>query len=154
MKIKGRAFDEPAVVEIPVPYGNEEILFQAKAVLDYSQFEALVPEPVPPEVVRPGGVRSKNVDDPKYKAAVEEYGKKKTFYMILKSLESTEGLEWSKVKLADPSTWEHVEDELTQAFTRYGATALVHGVLHANGLSQRVLDQARRSFLATAPAAQ
>lgn len=154
MKIKGRSFDEPAIVEIPVAYGNEEVIFKAKAVLDYKQFEALVPEPKAPEVIRPGGERSLNVEDPKYKTALEDYGKKRTLYMIIKSLEATEDLEWDKVKLADPKTWEKVEEELEKAFTKFGAFQVVRGVLLANGLNQGLLDQSRRSFLPAAPASQ
>lgn len=150
MKINGRRFDEPAVVQIPVNVGDEVIVLKAKAVLDYAEFDQLCPMPVAPEVIHAGGKRSRNPEDAKYRNKLKEWGELRSYYMIIKSLEATEGLEWERVKIGDPKTWIHVDEELNNAFTQYGASRIAQGVMRANCLDEQMLKEARESFLASA----
>lgn len=150
MKINGRRFDEPAVVTIDVNVGDEIISLRAQAVLDYSEFEALCPVPKPPEVIRPGGKKATNPEDPKYKAKLMEWSQNRAYYMMLKSLSATEGLEWDKVQMDDPKTWSLMDEELNKAFTPYGASRVAQGVLRANCLDDQMLKEARSSFLPSA----
>jgi hypothetical protein len=154
MKIKGRSFDAPSDVTITVNVGEDVVFLKAKAVLDYDEFTKLVPMPEPPEVIKAGGQRIKNTESPKYKEAMTKWSLQRTQYMILKSLEATEDLEWDTVKLDDPETWANLESELNKAFTIYGAFRVMQGVMRANGLDEKMLDEARDSFLASARAQQ
>ena len=92
-----------------------------------------------------------NIDNSNYKDALDRRSQLQSLFMVLKSLEATPGLEWEKVKKSDPNTWKFVDEELGKAFTIYGAGRIVQGVARANGLDERMLQEARTSFLASAP---
>src|SRR5216684_11348 len=118
MKIKGRSIKGPNrdFVVIPRPKGpdgeNQDIVFEAEAVLDYGDFEKLCPVPMPPIVTRPGNIQSENVEDPDYKKKLAQHNRQRYDWMVLQSLQITEGLEWEQVKADDPETWSNYEAEL------------------------------------------
>jgi hypothetical protein len=150
MRIKGK---KPGlnVETLIIPRGEDEpIVFTAKAVLDNTQFERLVKEPNPPVIVKRTGERVEDLKDPKYLKALEDFSEKQTAFLVLKSLEDTEGLEWETVNMGDPSTWPNFRTELKEAgFSNVEIGRIVNAVATANCLNESRLKEARDNFLAT-----
>lgn len=149
MKIHGRTFSGPDVVPVVIPRSDGDVVFKCQAVLTFDDFEALCPVPEAPQILRPGGLRSSDPDDPKYLEILEEWGVKRTNWMILKSLEATEGLEWEGINMSDPDTWDNFRTELADSgFTIGEIGRLIQGVTEACGLNQTKIDEATERFLA------
>lgn len=149
MKIKGESFDSPKPIDVALNFGDQVVVLRVKAVLDYSPFEKLVPMPTPPEIIRPGGERSVDVKDKKYREAVSTYARRKTLFMMLESLSATEDLEWDTVDRSKPDTWDRLEKEISKSFTEYGLAKILQAVLQVNGLGESMVEEARSSFLAS-----
>jgi hypothetical protein len=89
-----------------------------------------------------------NTEDPIYKAELDAWAKRAMAWRLIKSLSSTPGLEWEKVKLDDATTWEKWDEELTEAgFTDYEKQRIINGVSEANGLDEDKIEIARQRFL-------
>ena len=149
MKIKGQVFDKPKPVSVVLPYGDENVLLQCGAVVDYADFIAQCPEPSPPQTLRPGNVAGVNLKDPKFLADVRTHSTLRTFWMIKESLKSTEDLVWDNVSDDKPDTWENLEKELGTSFGPGGVAKIIQAVLRANGLTNEIMGEARDSFLAS-----
>ncbi len=155
MKIHGKKLDGPNVEVLVIPRQDGDIVFKAEAILDYEPFEKACPLPQPPSILRPGGVHSQDTEDPKYKEAIQEWATLKMNWMIVKSLEPTEGLEWETVNMSEPETWDGFRQELEDGgFTVAEVTRLVGLVLDVNGLNQAKIDEATSRFLADLREAQ
>lgn len=150
MKINGKTIKGPNIETIVIPRGDDVIVFTAQAVLDYKPFDAMVPNPVPPAVLYRGEtVARPNYEAPAYKEAISKRAIQKYFWMMIKSLQSTEGLEFEIVKFEDPTTWSQLDDELRNAgFTPLEINKIYEGVLTANGMNEEKIEQARKHFLA------
>src|SRR6185369_1977194 len=137
MKIKGKKISERNIVILPIPRANgEDIILKFAAILDYSEFDAVCPLPTPPIKIVKGGARVPDYESPKYIVQVNEYSKKKTAWMIIKSMSVTEGLEWEKVDLADSNTWSEYSKELADSgFSDMEQQRILRAVLEANCLS-------------------
>src|SRR5262245_7308950 len=105
MKIHGKSYDGPSEVVIVMPHGDEDIIFKAKAVLNFEDFDKIVPIPKPPEIIKRGQGVISNFNDPGYKAAIVARGEQKLSWIMFQSLSATEGLEWDNVDPDNPSTW-------------------------------------------------
>jgi hypothetical protein len=153
MKIQGKSISGPEVDVLVIPRKSGDILFKAQSVLDYDAFEALCPAPHPPETLRPGGgkgLRTRNLEAPEFLKALDDWSEKRTYWMILKSLEATPDLEWETIKMDDPSTWSNYEKELKSAgFSMLEITRILNLVTGVCGLDQRKIDEATARFLAT-----
>lgn len=155
MKIEGVLLGKPSEKLICFPRthpetGEEyEIPFTCRAVLDYKEFEELCPEPEPPNILRKGEkVQVPDFDDPGYKKAIFTHGTRKIEFIVLKSLEATEGLTWDEVKMSEPATWELWRTELeTAGFTEYEIGRLHLEVMRVNAVNDDTLVEARESFL-------
>src|SRR6185436_15627483 len=91
------------------------------------------------------------VDDLDYKKAKAIRWAKRNGWMIFQSLKATEGLEWDLVKEEDPESWVKVDEEFKAAkFSEYEIGRIYNGVMAANCLDERRVEEARKSFLATA----
>lgn len=135
------------VVVIPRPEGN--LVFKAQAVLDYEPFEKMNPLPQAPEIVRPGGVRSRDVEDKGYNEKLNQWAQQKTHWMVLKSLEATSGLEWETVNLSEPSSWVNYQQEMVDSGLAPAEIArIIDCVTIACGLNQKKIDEATQRFLA------
>ena len=149
MKLAGKKISGPDVEVLVIPRKSGDLLFKAQAVLDYSAFEALCPIPQAPEVLRPGGVRSRNPEAPTFLKALDEWAERRTYWMILKSLEATPDIEWETIKMDDPSTWVNYEKELKDAgLSTLEATRILGLVTSVCGLDQKKIDDATERFLA------
>jgi hypothetical protein len=155
MKIKGKKLDAPVVETIVIPRVDRDIVFQAKAVRSYADFDALCPRPIPATIMRPDGTQSQDVEDPEFKKAIETWAMNRSNWMILKALEATEGLEWETVKMNDPSTWGNYGKELEETnLSQIEINRIINICITANGLDQAKIDKATESFLAGQAARQ
>lgn len=151
MKLNGVKISGPNVETIVLPRGDgSPIVLRAQAILDMDEFDKLSPVPKPPEKMLPGGIKVPNLEDSYYLAAVEEVGKRRMAYMVVKSLEATPGLEWETVRLSDPSTWLGYRDEFREAgFSEVEVNRITAAVMSANCLSEEKVEEARQRFLAS-----
>jgi len=149
MKINGKKLDGPSIEVVVIPRQSGEIVFRAQAVLDYSDCDKLNPMPQAPKRLMRGGEVQENVEDPKYIKAVDVWATRKFYWMFVKSLEATEGLEWETVKLDKPETWELYKKEMQDSGFSPGEIARVEMcVTDACGLNQTKIDEATKRFLA------
>lgn len=168
MKYKGRqltgpkteilVFPRPATYEPEVDAGgkptgkqveiNNDIVFKLAAVLDMDEFDTILPPPQPPEVVRPGNLRSRNTEDPSFKASVSEWQAKRIDWMVLRTMAPTADLEWETVKMEDPDTWQNFRTELTESgFNRVEVIHLINKALQINSIDEARMEEARARFL-------
>ena len=131
------------IEEIPKYY-----VFKFAAVLDFADFEKLVPEPKPPNKMLVGGKTIQNVEDSGYKEEISKWSLKRFNWTFLKSISATESLEWDKIKLDDPNTWDSIEDELKESgFSMSEIGRLYTGFHVANAMNEQKLEIARKHFL-------
>lgn len=148
MRIKGQEISGPNEELIVIPRGQSQIVLKARAVLEYDDFERLCREPTAPFVLKPGGRKEYNFSDPKYQAAQAQRIKQQTYYMFVKSLMATEGLEWETIDLNRPETWLNFENELKAAgFSQIERGMITRGIMVANNLDDTKVEEARQRFL-------
>ena len=149
MKIHGKKLDRPTEEVVVIPRPDGDLIFKAKAVLDYNDFDKICPLPQPPEVIRPGGIKARDPEDAGYKKQFDEWAANKTRWMILKSLSATPGLEWETVDMADPKTWENYQKEMQDSGLSIGELSRILAIVNdACGLNQDKIDEATKRFLA------
>lgn len=152
MKIKGKVIEGPNIELIVIPRGSsDDIIFKAQAVLDFDDFDNITEQPKPPQRMFAGDkTYSPVLDDPEFLTDIKAYNKLRMSWLILKSLEATEGLEWETVDMNDSTTWNNYDPELTAAgITNVEIGRIVKGCMIANSLDQSKIDEARKHFLAT-----
>lgn len=128
------------------PRSSSQLVFKGKAIHDFDEFDTLVPIPEPPKVLKKSGA----VADPTDKGFREQrvaYELLRFAYMVLKTLEPS-SIEWSTVKMDDPSTWNAWADELSEVLSVFEQKQIIDFVHEVNSLSQSKIDEARRDFLA------
>ena len=148
MKIKGKKIEGPNREIIPIPRGEgDDIILVVEAILDMAPFEKLCPPPKPP-MRKIEGVDIPNVTDKNYLKKIDRYSERRMAWMVVTSLEATEGLEWETVDPADPSTWAGFKDELHDAgFSDVEVNRVIGGVISVNALSEHKIEAARERFL-------
>lgn len=150
MRLQGKKIEGANIETIVIPRGDSEIVFKAQAVLSEETFLALCPRPKPKVSIGRGGKRLEQVEAPNYVASLNEWGERKVAWLMVKSLEATEGLEWDTVNMNDPSTWVNYRKELADSgFTEAEQVRIINGVLAANGLDEQKVEAARQRFLAS-----
>ena len=77
--------------------------FAPVACTDLEEFEKLCPEPTPPGKLTKDGYVP-DTDDPDYQSVRAEYQKRRTAYIVVRSLVPSQ-IEWDTVQLDNPSTW-------------------------------------------------
>ena len=148
MKMQGVNLDTPVEEILVLPRGEQIVVFKARPVLDMDTFDKLCPEPQAPTRTMRGGAAVPNLDDKGYIRDLQTYAEKRMAYLVIRSLEATEGLEWEQVKLNDSSTWLMFRKELGDAnFSAMEIGRIVNTVLAANCLDEAKLEKARQVFL-------
>jgi hypothetical protein len=152
MKMHGKPLSKMNNQVIIFPREDGDIVFRAAPVIDFSEFEKLCPEVTPPMMLKRGEtVPIPDFENAKYKEATAKRNRNYTLYMILKSLQATEGLEWETVKLTDPSTWENLDKELeASGLTNMERGQILQAVMRANSLDMTYIEEARKRFFALA----
>lgn len=129
-----------------LPRGEEVIVFKARGLPDFEDFNKVVPEPVPPKKMTRDGLIA-DTNNPNYRNDMEIYAKRRLGYMVVKSLEPT-GIEWETVNPDDPGSWTNWEEDFKSAgFTQIEIGRITGLVLEANCLDEAKLKQAREVFL-------
>ena len=129
--------------------GRAKELENAMKVLEVDDFDKLCPMPMPREVMKPGGVKTYDVEETAYKEAIQEWAANKTHYMYLKSIAATDDLEWETVDMSDSSTWGNYNEELMEAgLTEAERLKLLQVYSEVQGLDQTKIDAATKNFLA------
>ena len=152
MKINGKKIEGPNIEIIAIPRANtDDIIFQAQSVLDMTSFEQMCPVPVPPIRKMANGEEIPNFQDKGYLAAIQNLATKRLAWIVLASLQVTEGLEWETVDLSDPSTWELFRKELRESgFSDVEINRIIAGCISVNALNEEKIEAARERFLRTA----
>jgi len=133
-------------VVLVLPRGEQQIVFRARGLPDLEEFNAVCPPPKPPgKHTRDGWVSNEN--DPTYQQVMEQWGKKRLGYIVIRSLEPSE-IEWDAVKRDDPRTWANWDQDLIHGgLSQIEANRVLGLVLEANALDEAKLAKARESFL-------
>jgi hypothetical protein len=148
MRIKGKKVVSKSQEVIPFPRAGGDIILIADAVQDWKEFDALLPEPQPPEKLKPGGVKLIDKQDPVYIKQMDEYAEQRTNYLVIASLQNTPDLEWETVDIKKPSTWGNYRKEMIESgFTEIEIGRLLRGVMRANSLDEDMIEEARSNFL-------
>lgn len=147
MRYKGKTISEGHQIVV-IPKGGVDIVFKAKAVRDYSRFDAMVPMPVPPTIQTLGEPNRPDFSDPVYQAQCTLHARKRTAFMILESLKDSEGIEWETVKINDPDTYLNLQTELDSVFSPSEQGFIFNAISTANGLNTEKIEEATESFLA------
>lgn len=148
MKIKGVPLMGLNVQEIIIPRGDGmPIVFFARALPDFSEFDKLVPQPEPPRRLMAGGIEVQNIADPHHQVALAIRSDMRMDFMVLKSLEATPDLEWELVKITDPTTWQYLRQEFRNSgFTDIEIGRIRAGCMKANCLNEDHIQEAANRF--------
>ncbi len=148
MKIKGAKIEGPNREIVVIPRGMaDDIVFVADAILDMTPFEQMCPLPLPPKR-KIKGTDIPNLKDPAFLQHVDDHATKRMAWMVLTSLEGTEGLEWETVDISDPSTWVNFRTEMqSSGFSDVEINRVVGCVMSVNALSEGKIEAARERFL-------
>lgn len=148
MKIAGLDLTKAHEELIVLPRGEQEIVFVAKAVLSFKEFEKLCPEPEPPEYIGENGKKTTDFEDLGYRQQLIQRASRRMNWLVLKSLEDSPGLEWEQVDLQNPKTWDKWDEELEEAnFTPAEINRIRNAVFIANALNEDRIKEARDAFL-------
>jgi len=149
MKLQGKRIEGANEVVIVIPRASStDIVFKARAVLDMLPFEKMCPSPEPPKRMVAGGVEIPNFKDPSFLKQLDNYSVKRLSWIVLTSLEATEGLEWENVDLSDPTTWNNFREELMEAgFSNVEVNRIVGDCINVNALNEEKIEEARERFL-------
>lgn len=144
MKLAGKKFDRPYRDCVVFPRNDQAAVFWAEALIDLDEFEKLVPLPPPTYEIGNDGKKEVVVDD----AAMSLYFRQKENFIVLWSLKPSD-IEWDKVQYGNPSTWGLWQEELRESyFTASEITQIKVLVYTVNSLSESMLDEAKKDFLA------
>ena len=148
MKIKGKKIQSANREVIAIPRGMEDdIIFVADAIMDMTPFDTMCPVPMPP-MRKIDGIDTPNLKDSAYLKKLGKHAEQRLAWMVLTSLEGTEGLEWETVDAGDRSTWHLFRAELKDSgFSAMEVNRIIAGVINVNALSEDKIDEARQRFL-------
>lgn len=149
MKYKGNVVRGLREVIEVIPLNGVDIGFIFKAVVNEEFFEKVSPEPQPPKQKNvKTGQTLPNFTDPTYLKAQSEWGTRKTNWMFLESMKDTPDFEWETVVLNDPGTWHNWVKELEDSgFGQVDIQRLLNAFARAQGLDERMVEEARKRFL-------
>lgn len=150
MRIDGKKITEPHYELLVLPRPSGDIAIKAGAVISMDEFDKLCPVPKAPMKIMKGGKKEEDLQSPLHRQRIQDHGKKRLGYMLIKSLESTENLEWEILNAADPNTWDKWEKELKDSgFSEMEIMRIIQTVMRANCLDEERLEEARSNFLLT-----
>jgi hypothetical protein len=147
MRIAGIDVKGPNESLLVLPRGDDMIPFRARAILDFTEFNELCPEPKPPMKTVKGGKRVEDREDPNYQVSVTEHERRKLAWVAIKSLEPSE-IEWETVDMQKPGTWVNYQEELKGAgFSPIEINRITDLILEVNCLDESKLKWAREVFV-------
>lgn len=147
MKLKGKKIPAPKPSVIIIPREDGDLIFHARPVIDFKEFEKVCPDPLPPRIIKPGGEEYFDPADPQYVENVKKHNDLQFAWVIIQSILATDGFEWETVKLNDPSTWPLWKDELEQSgLSQAEVSHLIRQIVECNTLSEDKIKEARDRF--------
>lgn len=148
MKIKGKAIAAPPARTVRFPRENgEHIEFKLVPITSEKEFDRICPEPEATRVVKKGEEPYIDYNDPKYKERLEAHGQRRLDWMFIESIKTTEGIEFEKVKLDDPSTWHLLKEELEESgLSRAEVMYLLNKIAECNIVTDEYLKDAENRF--------
>lgn len=151
MKINGKKLSETNRETVVLPRPNGDLVFVAAAVLNTDEFDALVPEPKPPFIRRPGKEEAEpDFSDKEYRMKIVKRMQSQTIWLIIKSLGATPNLEWESVDPLKPETWDKLDEEFTASGINNVERGLIYSaVMRANSLDEKYLEKAKTRFFAS-----
>lgn len=152
-------FNEPVDTDIHdyvvLPRPKKNLVFKVVPTTSFEDFDTLCQLPTPGFIQRPGKAAEPDYDAPSYKTKKMDYLSKRMSFIILKSLEQTEGLTWDTIDMEKPETWENYMTEFKDAGLNDAEIRLVvQACLQINGLDDTKIKEAREAFLAGLTAQQ
>lgn len=149
MKLCGKILKDPNEVVIVTPRANsDDIILKARAILDMDEFDNMCPAPSPPVRKLASGQTIENSKDPGYLQQVQNHSTLRLSWIVLKSLEATDGLEWEEVDVTDHTTWNRFRKEMSGAgFSAIEINRVVAECLNVNALNEEKIEAARQRFL-------
>ena len=148
MKIAGKKIEGLNEEHIFIPRGETEIHLIARAVVDFEEFDRLCPQPKTRKMRGRDGKVTDRPNDSQYDLAMDQWGKKKIGYLVVKSLAATPDLEFETVNINDSDTYGQWQNELYEAgFSEAEIARVLNGVMIACGLDESKVEAARKRFL-------
>lgn len=148
MRIGNHARATKENVTVVIPRKDFNLVFTFQPVLDFDEFDKIYPEIEPTVKVVPGGEKTTDYNSPDYKEKVKKREEARSAWAFLTSISATEGLEWSTVKMEDPSTWINFEKELRTFGIGPGESqSLMKAVIDASGITNEHVKEATEAFL-------
>jgi len=155
MKINGKEIAKQGIEVIVFPRKDGDLVFKARPVNDFENFEKLCPRPLPGKKLIPGGQEVIDVEAPEFKKAMNDWAAQRTNWMLIQSLLATDGLTFDTVNLSDSSTWGNFSKEMAECgLSVIELNKLLEAVTQACGLTQNKIDEATKRFLAGQAAQQ
>ncbi len=149
MKIQGKKIEGANEMVTVIPrHSSSDIVFRSRAVLDMTPFEKICPPPEAPKKMLAGGKMVQNMKDPAFLKELDAFAVKRLSWIVLTSLEATEDLEWEKVDISDPSTWDNFREEMMEAgLSNVEINRVVQDCIEVNALNDDKIEEARERFL-------
>ncbi len=150
MKLQGKQPGAPTPSTAVFERGDDKFVFTIQAVLDFKDFLEVCPEPKPQTKTLPGGKKElEDTNTPAFQKKLDQHAELKTHWMVLKSLEATEGLEWETISMTDATTWSNYQEELMAAgFTEGEVAYVVSKVFKQHIVDEDVMQDALDRFTA------
>lgn len=153
MKYHGQIIERTTEV-IVIPIGGKEIVFHAKPVTNFKDFETKWKKPEPPIAQYPDRPAESDYTDATYIKLIDEWVTDRFYWMQLESLSATEGLEFETVDRSDPKTFKNFIDELEKTLGMSWTMRVLDIIRTALGLNQDKIDEATQRFLHNRAVAQ
>jgi hypothetical protein len=150
MKVGGKSIEGPKKTLIVIPRQEGDIAFTFVGVNDEKKFETQFPAPQPPTVTNVKlGTTGPNFEDEGYKKKFEDWLRAKTAWYFLESSRPS-NIEWDTVRYDDCNTFVNWQDDLRAAgFSTSEINRLYDAFTETNMLTEQMLDEARKRFLAS-----
>lgn len=148
MKIHGQKPTLPVAELVVLPRGEGQLVFKLGPILNTDEFDKLCPQPLPPMGQKLGEEPRPMFNDSEYLAKVQLRALRRFEWMMVTSLNYTDGLEWESVKMTEPDTWTNWKDELVSCGLLTSEINRIQEAFYvANSLSEAKLKEARDRFL-------
>lgn len=135
-----------AVLVLPRNDKSDNLIIIAHAIQSMEEFNKMCPEPVAPVKITKDG-KVPNLTSANYLNDFRIWGKRRHAYICVKSLEPS-SIEWDKVDVEKPETWEGWQEELLGAgLCDMEIQRIQIAIIEANSLSDAKLKEAREVFL-------
>jgi len=146
MKIGGVQVTEPVDEYLVLSRGTNKLVFIAKSLKDWKEFNESCPRPQAPVRFTKDG-KVEETDNKSYQDVLKIYFDRHLAYMVIRSLEPS-NIEWDTVDPANPKTWLNwLNDFKNAGLTETECNHVINFVSDVNTLSEKKLKESRESFL-------